>query len=617
MMSNRAQQPGRSDRSESPDKSGELVMPNSHQGAFPVQDTMPMQPPSYHYMNLQQQHMPTMSQVPHPYAFGPQMGDGSFGGVPISGGMNASMGPSPAPGGISQSQAPINPLMRPMQSQSPLRGPAAGAVAPHYEAMDQNAVMPPYYSRISPNQLYEGHDSNGVPYSTSVATPGSKTRTPAGTRNIPSSAGYEAQYAADFLNQVYQGGPQASPYASAGACDENVENPKSQRVEEIPTKQFIAKQYPMISALKFQYMRKYQSDQAMLRLHELVDAINISGSKMTDFGYWKRLTNSMFTPRASVRHTKKLGADYRFFEIAVPMMPIMHVSLTSINVQRIEVAISQLKVEVLSNGSIFFHTPALTFSYHYTDGSYITHHSQLKGSFNSALKIEWLDIFVYKFSPGIEWNSLERILAKPTTGVRKLGNSVDESGNDQTPQGNKSDTVADQQRNNKDEMRELRSKVSAFKSISDQGLHDGILRVFQVSDVMSALTELCIFQKDQNIKSPLEALSSFVRENRDGSLSNPAAEGVHEILTSDDNNIHKAKSGTNREEHSNLGSNSPACSPRDVRGGKPTINETGPQIKRRRSNKAASRMPKTSSSASPTSESFDCNGIPGTKKIKF
>lgn len=602
MRDSRRPPPIRSERPEPLDKSGEHAVPHSHHSGFPGQNTMPMQPQMYHYMTPQQQHMSNMAQFPPGFPMGPPMTEGPYNGMPMAGPMNGSMGPSPVMGAV------------------PQRGMTPGVVPPsQYEPVDQNPFVTSHYARPLPNQAYPAFDGGGKTYAANSLTPGSKPPTPADARPPAGSAAYPTQYPSDYYNQsqAYLGSAVASPYASNfGGNDENVEKPKAPPEEEQQSakKPQVPTQNPIVTALRSQYLRKYQSEQALLRIYALIDTINHSAPRMTDIVYWRRFSDDYFTPRASIRHTKKLGTDYRFFEISMPMLPMMWVSLSTLDVQRIEVSMSQVKAEVLSNGNILFHTPALAFAYHYSDGSYITHHSQLKGSFDPSLKIQWLDLFVYKFTPGIEWSSLERVISKPNLGLRKILKSTNRPGTDQL---NHNDGSGNQQRENQDELAELRSNVVAFKSISGQGLHEGILRVFQVSDVMSALTDLCVFQKDKQIQSPLEALNAFVKENGDGSMNNSTADNVNGLHSSESSGMTRAKNISIKEEHMSMSTNSPACSPREVKGAKPVISETGPQLKRRRSNKAAPRSSRGSSSSTPTSESFDCNGIPGTKKIKF
>ncbi|CAI4304947.1 AIS_collapsed_G0006700.mRNA.1.CDS.1 [Saccharomyces cerevisiae] len=79
-----------------------------------------------------------------------------------------------------------------------------------------------------------------------------------------------------------------------------------------------------------------------------------------------------------------------------------------------EMKVLQLKTQVLSNSTIFFNCPRVTFVYYYPDGSYITHFAQMKGAFDLDLKINWLDISMHSFVPNIEWNAVERLLSDHT-----------------------------------------------------------------------------------------------------------------------------------------------------------------------------------------------------------
>ncbi|QLQ79403.1 hypothetical protein HG537_0C00500 [Torulaspora globosa] len=545
------------------DRSGEHGIRNGHQGMFTGQNTMPMQPAVYHYAG--QQHMAQMQP-----AF--SMGNGSYNAVPISGTMSGSTGPSgfqgvPQPGMVPGSQ---------------------------FEPVEQNRFAA-HYSGPLPNQAYAGFMAPG---NSSVASADARAAT-----------GYPGQYPADFVTQTY-----------VGANDENVNKRRSSQEDETQSGRRIpmsgqspmTAQSPMVPTLRFEYLRKYQSEQALLQLYGFMDAINLAGPLIHDLGFWRKITDYYFSPRASVRHTRKLGTDYRLFEIAMPMLPIMWVTLSAMDVQKIEVSMSQTRTEVLSNGDIVFNTPALKFTYYYSDGSYVTNHSQLRGCFNASLKIQWLDVFMYKFSPGIEWSCLEAVLARPNLRLRNILKSAETSGLDERTNNNRS---VNEKREDQNDLNELRSNISVFKSIPGQGLHERLLRMFQVSDVMSALSDLCVYQRDQKIKSPLEALDLFVKQNRGESIPT-SAENINGLHSADSGEMARGKNFPAKEDQVSVGSTPTACSPKDTRGSRPATNENGPQPKRSRSSKV-SRASKSSSSSTPTSESFDCNGIPGTKKIKF
>ncbi|QLL32528.1 hypothetical protein HG536_0D00500 [Torulaspora globosa] len=600
MRDSRRQQPVRSDRQQPMDRSGEHVIHNGHQGMFPRQNTMPMQPAVYHYEG-QQQHIPNVAQMQPPFSMGSQMGNAPYNGVPMSGTMSGSTGPTPFQG-------------------VPQPGLAPGMVpTPQFEPVEQNRFAPAHYSRPLPNQAYAAFDNSGKPLSGGFMPSSNKPVASADATTAAGGAGYSGQYPADFLTQTYMGSTLSSD--TGGTNEENVNKRKSSQEDDMQGGRRIpmtgqspmATQSPMVSALRFEYLRKYQAEQALLQIYGIIDAINVAGPLIHDLTFWRKLSDYYFSPRASVRHTRKLGADYRLFEFAMPLLPIMWVTLSTLDVQKIEISMSQIRTEVLSNGSIVFHTPALKSTYYYSDGSYVTNHSQLKGCFNASLKIQWLDIFMYKFSPGIEWSSLERVLARPNLRLRNILKAAEMSGSEERTNNNRSVNEKPEDHNG---FNELRSNFSVFKSIPGQGLHERLLRMFQVSDVMSTLSDLCVYQRDQKIKSPLEALDLFVKQNRDESTSN-SMENIGALHPTDGGGMARGKSFPAKEDQVSVGSTPTACSPQDVRGNRPAVGESGSQPKRSRPSKVISRASKGSSSSTPTSESFDCNGIPGTKKIKF
>ncbi|CCF58618.1 hypothetical protein KAFR_0F00210 [Kazachstania africana CBS 2517] len=290
-------------------------------------------------------------------------------------------------------------------------------------------------------------------------------------------------------------------------------------------------------------VRKYLASMAALKFHELINTINMSAGRITEALYWKTFINDMFTPDAVLRYAKTSSTDFRQFDFLIPLIPVIFVTLGKLGVIRIEMVIQQLKTEVLSNGTVFFDCPKCTFTYHYPDGSYITHFVQLKGLFNSNFKIEWGDLCMHSFVPGIEWNALERLvsdraasyeifqkLSNPEGDAKGKSNIKIESDNKRTISGNGSNepesdpTTAtgyndDKKTNtiipsNFDAITQLRSYFSVFRNVSVFGSQEGLMRVMQVSTVMSELKNLKVHQKLNNIQSPLDALVSYVNAHR-------------------------------------------------------------------------------------------------------
>lgn len=297
-------------------------------------------------------------------------------------------------------------------------------------------------------------------------------------------------------------------------------------------------------------VRKYLSNMAAIKFHEMIDMINMSAGRITQTNYWQRCMNLFFSSDAILRYSKTSSSEIRQFDFLVPLIPLIFVTLGRLGVVRIEIIALQLKTELLSNGSVFFDCPRCTFTYHYPDGSYITHFIQLKGLFNSNLKIEWGDLYMHSFVPGIEWNSLERLvsnnftcfdifqkLSNPPDVDSKTGiknelqnqqndfitlnssehqnfnktNPVKSEPNPESFSNNEGASIPNNLPPNFAAITQLRSYFNVFRNVSVFGSQEGLMRVMQVSTVMSSLKHLRMYQKLHNIDSPLIALKEYVK----------------------------------------------------------------------------------------------------------
>lgn len=274
-------------------------------------------------------------------------------------------------------------------------------------------------------------------------------------------------------------------------------------------------------------IRKYLSNMAILRLHEIINLLNVSTGSIDSYGYWHRFVTDFFAPYGVSRYSRKNGDETRQFEFTMPIIPTILHSLAAVGVFRLEFVPQQLRAQVLSNGTIFFECPRCTITSHYSDGSYMTNFSQIKGIFDSMLKVEWIDVCIHSFVPGIEWNSLERLIGDERVchevfNSLKPPNSLDDS--KQNPSGTSNLPRDGTVPANFSTITKLRSQFKVFQSISSFGVHEGFMRVLQVNDVMSYLKNLKVYQKVNGIKSPLETLEAFVASNserRDSTAAPP------------------------------------------------------------------------------------------------
>ena len=249
-------------------------------------------------------------------------------------------------------------------------------------------------------------------------------------------------------------------------------------------------------------LRSYLAQTAALRFHEMIDMINLSAGRITQLEYWQRCMGEVFAPDAVIRYSKTSSTEVRRFDFLVPLVPVLFVTLGRLGVVRIAVLAQELETQLLSNGTVFFDCARCTFTYHYPDGSYITHFVQLKGIFNAQMKIEWGDLHMHSFVPGVEWNSLERLVSE--TPLRLFQGS-------EKQQQQQQQTAGDPQPGSREALAELRSHFSVFRNVSVFGSQEGLMRV---STVMSSLRNIWMYQRLHGVQSPLRAMQMFVQENR-------------------------------------------------------------------------------------------------------
>ena len=263
-------------------------------------------------------------------------------------------------------------------------------------------------------------------------------------------------------------------------------------------------------------LRKYLSNLAILRAHEIINLLNVSNDKLNDMKYWVKIMSELFTPYGLFRYSRKQQDDIRQFEFTAVVIPSVMRAFGSSGVAKLEIVPHQLRAQVLSNGTIFFECPRCLLTYFFPDGSYMTNFTHFKGVFDTALKIEWLDMFTYSFVPGVEWASLETKLSDPKISAEifeKLSSANSKTSTEPKKGSNSSKMVAAQPDLGSlqfQAMAKLRSQFKVFQNVSSFGIQEGFMRILQVNDVMSYLKNLKIYQKCGGIKSPVETLTSFV-----------------------------------------------------------------------------------------------------------
>lgn len=135
----------------------------------------------------------------------------------------------------------------------------------------------------------------------------------------------------------------------------------------------------------------------------------------------------------------------------------------------------------------------------------------MKGAFDLDLKINWLDVSMHSFVPDIEWNAVERLLSDDTksTEIEQIFRKLKQE--DVKEQGNSfAENNATNVPPNFEAITQLRSYFDVFRNVSVFGTQEGLMRVMQISTVMSTLKNLRKFQIEKNIDSPVTALSAYI-----------------------------------------------------------------------------------------------------------
>ncbi|SCU93260.1 LAFA_0F15456g1_1 [Lachancea sp. 'fantastica'] len=409
-----------------------------------------------------------------------------------------------------QAQAPILPLHDFSNSASAVASPfATSAPTPTGSASVPAVAMHGAPAPgLAPRQVSNGF---GGPAPSAVPVPMTESHTnlhaiPTGSVPITASG-------------TTPGALPASPYRQNSTSNTGYTMPTAPQSQVRP--------YVPVSTMPYP-IRKYLSNMAILRLHEIINLINVSTGRVDDFDYWKRFTSDLFTPYGILRYSTKGGEETRQFEFTTPIIPLICQSLGSVGVVRLEIVPQQLRAQVLSNGTIFFDCPRYTATYYYPDGSYMNNFSQVKGIFDSNLKMIWVEISSYSFVPGIEWSSLERLISSEPLChqiFKDLGQShetpraQDQESDQQSPSGQKEPQVP----TNFAAITNLRSQFGVFHNISSFGVQESFMRALQVNDVISYLKNLKVYQKVHKLRSPLGSLEALVTSsNAEKSNSVPA-----------------------------------------------------------------------------------------------
>ncbi|KAL6944234.1 hypothetical protein ACO0RG_000964 [Hanseniaspora osmophila] len=288
-------------------------------------------------------------------------------------------------------------------------------------------------------------------------------------------------------------------------------------------------------------VRKYFANMAILRVHEIINMLLMvrMGSNGKDPQGLTNFVNETFAPYCNIKYTVRNQAkEIRTYDLSVLVFADFLKNWLSSCTVRVEIVPQQLRSQVLNNGTIMFECPCCTFTRYFDDGSYITRFFQMKGIFDSWLKLEWLDLNGHSFITGVEWGSIERLLLNPRekndilySMISKEGVPEEESAigeysleaeTGQTKKESQKKSKVKSEKNNgpmppggsassmNESIEKLRSKFEIFQNLNSFGTTESFMKIMQVNDVMQHLKSLMLYQRLNNVNSPLEAMYELV-----------------------------------------------------------------------------------------------------------
>ena len=282
-----------------------------------------------------------------------------------------------------------------------------------------------------------------------------------------------------------------------------------------------------------------------MRVLEFIEQIsNESPENLTSIEYWQRLIHTYCMPTSIFRistaatlpsssgifsHGAAMkpnlfnvsfldanldttsGVSSKFFELTTAFAARFFVTNVIIgNVAKFYVALPGLKFQVMNNGSIFL-ISRLQQQYIYNDGSIANLTGNVKLVMNRDLRIESVDIQYLSYQPSISFPALE-------AGWKLYMES-------------KSKEMNKGPYDLKEFLSQIHRTAEAIRNTPGSGMHENVMRILQVGDVMSQLKPLMGFSTINSINSPLKSLELFLATNNQqaqGQLQ--AAAGVQQHL---------------------------------------------------------------------------------------
>lgn len=403
----------------------------------------------------------------------------------------------------------------------------------------------------------------------------------------------------------------------------DLDNVEVGQKEEEEEGEHLSKREKILMALNSHTVRKSLSEKAIVKWYEIVAQFNEVSRNMGDPALWEEYMSKAFSKDMNIKIFEQLDSENTCFNFCFPMLFVIWGALRRCGQKGLEIKPTRPRAQALSNGSIVIEDQGCSFTSQWKGGSRLERKFDLKASLDLRFMIRWIE-FNFIDRAVADWYAVSEVTEASLSNshmvqrLAQLINLAQSAGNlpQVTPQSDieslpsssaSSLSPASSSLTNETAIKELNSYIKAFSHLSDTNRHLRARKTLQMTDVMSSLKDLLVYQKEKQIVSPLEALDQYVSQSR---VSNQPLIGrvapVDSALRVDN-----LRSNDSSFEH--LSAISLAKKDKYAKRRK-TENRTKAMTAASSTSLASLRL---SSSRISKDKTGGCNVIPGTKKIRF
>ena len=229
-------------------------------------------------------------------------------------------------------------------------------------------------------------------------------------------------------------------------------------------------------------VRRSLSNIAIVRFLRYSDLLTCKHEK-PNLPYLKQLVADFFTEGSHISFSFKLSNEIKSYKISYCLIPLIYLKYLE-NVQMFEFTQKFLSANVLPDFSTIVETDHFSKKCVFEDGSYCNHFGSLKVFMDKSLKFEKFEIITDYNVTGIEFTSLEKFLNDFSYENKISPNSF-----------------------------QIKSHFRCISRLTRFGITEDLLRLLQVSDVMTLSKPLLNFYMNSNSNSFSESLELFNKIN--------------------------------------------------------------------------------------------------------